>query len=237
MNKFHYIGNELELFSNAQKWKHYFTSIIGPYIGKRTIEVGAGIGETTAILCDGSQEIWLCIEPDEKLRKQIDDKVSSGELPSCCQTSGKVIREFENGQQFDTIIFIDVLEHISDDFAELLAASQQLVPGGFLIVLAPAHQALFSEFDRSIGHLRRYNKTMLSSLTPPTCQVERSLYLDSVGILTSLANLLILKQSLPKEKQILFWDRCLVPISRLLDRLISYRIGRSIVFIWKGYSN
>ena len=64
------------------------------------------------------------------------------------------------------MLYIDVLEHIEHDLDELARAASHLAPGGHLVVLAPAHQALFSDFDRAIGHYRRYNRAGLQKLAP-----------------------------------------------------------------------
>lgn len=234
MNEYRYEGQELDVFAEASHWKQYFKSILLHYIGQCVAEVGAGLGATTAILCDGKQDTWLCIEPDEKLKLQIDKKISSGQLPACCQTSRVLIPDLDPGRQFDTILYIDVLEHIQEDAVELREASQHLAPGGTLIVLSPAHQFLFSEFDHSIGHFRRYNRESLLALTPSGCQVERVYFLDSVGMGTSLANRVLLKQSKPTLQQILFWERFLLPLSRFIDRLTGYHFGRSLVFVWRN---
>ena len=131
----------------------------------------------------------------------------------------------------------DVLEHIEDDAKELDLASQHLLPDGFLIVLSPAYQWLYSEFDSSIGHFRRYERASLLSLTPQECVVERICYLDSVSVLTSLANRIFLKQAIPTAKQIDFWDSVLIPVSRIINPLTNFSIGRSIVSVWSKDAN
>lgn len=228
-----YIGSELELFAHAQQWKAYYKSLITPYFGKRVLEVGAGLGATTAALCDGTQEEWICLEPDSNLLSQL----QSRSLPGCCRPQLGFVATLAPDSCFDSILYIDVLEHIADDRAELDRASQHLAPGGHLIVLSPAYQFLFSPFDESIGHHRRYTRSTLSALAPSGCRLAELRHLDSVGLFTSLANRLFLRQPLPTYSQILFWDRRLVPISRLIDRLMGFRFGRSVVAIWEKEAN
>jgi 2-polyprenyl-3-methyl-5-hydroxy-6-metoxy-1,4-benzoquinol methylase len=228
-----YIGQELALFAHATNWKNYYTSLIRPYFGKRVLEVGAGVGATTAVMCDGRQEAWVCLEPDPILRDQIDLLISDKKLPACCVTRGGFVSGLGTGEIFDTFIYIDVLEHIEADRAELESAAARLTPGGRLIVLSPAFNFLYSPFDKSIGHHRRYDKRMYQALTPPACKVEKIIYLDAVGTATSLVNRLILSQSLPTIDQILFWDRRLIPVTKWMDRLVRYRFGRSLLGIWK----
>jgi hypothetical protein len=234
MSGFHYPGRELDVFSEAKNWKHYFKSRIIPYIGQEVAEVGAGMGATTDVICDGWQKSWVCLEPDETLGSMIQEKIDSAQLPGCCSLQSHFIVDLK--QKFDTILYIDVLEHIKNDAGELLEASRHLTPGGSLIVLAPAFQYLFSEFDRSIGHYRRYDRQSLTAISPPDCQVERIQYLDSLGMATSWVNKMFLKQSKPSLNQILFWDRFLLPFSRVLDVLTGYKIGRSILVVWRKTS-
>jgi 2-polyprenyl-3-methyl-5-hydroxy-6-metoxy-1,4-benzoquinol methylase len=133
---------------------------------------------------------------------------------------------------FDTIIYIDVLEHIEDDRAELNTAAAHLRPQGRIIVLAPAHQRLFTPFDAAIGHFRRYDRSMLRQISPAGLEIQRMRYLDCVGLTASAANMLLRRQSMPTATQLRFWDRWMVPISQVLDLLLRYSVGKSILAVW-----
>lgn len=232
-----YIGRELNIFAHAVNWKKYYSGIIRPYLGSRVVEVGAGIGATTVVMCNGNHQEWICLEPDPALRSEIDRLISEGKLPACCRTRGGFVSEIPLKNRFDTFIYIDVLEHIEDDRAELEGAADRLAAGGRLVVVSPAFNFLYSPFDRSIGHHRRYGRKMLNGLTPPGCKVEKMIYLDSVGMATSFVNRFLLTQSMPTIGQIKFWDAHLIPISKVLDRAIAYRFGRSLLVIWVKYEN
>jgi len=228
-----YIGQELSIFAHAVNWKNYYSSIVRPYLGQQVVEVGAGIGATTAVICDGGQQEWICLEPDPLLRSRIDRLIQEGNLPGCCRTRGGFVSDLPPESRLDTFIYIDVLEHIEADRAELRQAAARLKPGGRLIVLSPAFDFLFSPFDRSIGHFRRYDKKMFRALTPPGCSLEKLMYLDSIGMLTSLLNRLVLSQSMPTVEQILFWDRRIIPITKWIDTLLFHQFGRSLLGIWE----
>jgi len=232
MNTEQYVGGELELFRGAANWKQYFSRSLKPFIGARVLEVGAGIGETTRYLCDGSQSEWLCLEPDPDLAKIIDQKITSGDLPACCKAKAGKLSELPVAD-FDTVVYIDVLEHIEDDRGEIDEAIRHLRQGGSLIILAPAHQWLFSEFDKSIGHFRRYDRSSLLSIVDDRLHMEKFRYLDSVGTFLSIANRMLLKQSLPTARQINFWDKFVVPISRIADPLTGYHFGKSLLAVFK----
>jgi SAM-dependent methyltransferase len=149
-----------------------------------------------------------------------------------CEIQVGTLRDLPPARLFDTILYIDVLEHIEDDRAEIRNAIDRLRPGGHVVVVAPAHGWLFTPFDAAIGHHRRYTRATLAALTPPSARIVESRYLDSVGLLASTANRLLLRQSMPTLRQILLWDRRMVPLSRLLDPVFFWRIGKSVVTVW-----
>ncbi|NDH68840.1 MAG: methyltransferase type 12, partial [Gammaproteobacteria bacterium] len=135
---------------------------------------------------------------------------------------------------FDCIIYIDVLEHIKNDYEEMRLACERLRIGGKLIVLSPAHQWLFTEFDLAIGHFRRYTTSSLDDVAVRLPLNKVALfYLDSAGLLLSLANKLLLKQRMPSLSQIRIWDKAIVPISRILDRCLAFRMGKTVIGIWE----
>ena len=229
-----YVGSELELFAGATHWKNYFGERLTPFIGQRVLEVGAGLGGTTRVLCTGRHDIWVCLEPDDSLIASLKSSVASGELPACCEpVSGMLPNPLVERSSFDTVLYIDVLEHIETDREELETALSYLRRGGNLIVLSPAHNWLFSPFDAALGHFRRYSKKSLSNLTPAGSELIRIEYLDSVGLFASLANRLFLKQQQPTIKQVHFWDRRMVPISRRVDPVLGRKVGKSILAVWR----
>ena len=181
--------------------------------------------------CSGRQKHnrWVCLEPDPIL---VDVLKSEADLPEICEIHQGSLADLPAKERFDAILYIDVLEHIEDDRIEVKRAAAYLKPGGFLIVLAPAHQWLFSPFDRSIGHYRRYNRLMLKKLTPSGLTAVFFKYLDSVGLLASLSNRW-LKQRMPTLGQIKLWDTWMVPVSKVIDPILQYEIGKSILGIWR----
>jgi SAM-dependent methyltransferase len=141
------------------------------------------------------------------------------------------LKDIPDERLFDAILYMDVIEHIEDDSGELENAFRHLNPGGYLIVLVPAHKALYSKFDKKIGHFRRYNKDMVRAILPQKMKIQVLYYLDSLGCILSFSNKILLKQSYPTVPQIKFWDRVIVPVSRLLDRLSFHRIGKSVLLV------
>lgn len=226
-----YAGTELEVFAGAHRWKAYWAEFLRPFLGRRVLEVGAGLGANTAALRHSAVRRWTCLEPDLSLARRI-ERARLSEDGGCCWVVAGTISAVSPHAFFDTIVFLDVLEHVSDDRAQLEEARLRMAPGGALVVLAPAHQFLYSPFDRAIGHYRRYDVTRLRSVVPPDLRERLLVYLDAAGLLLSLGNRLLLRSSSPTARQIAFWDRAVVPVSRRVDRWFGYRVGKSILGVW-----
>jgi SAM-dependent methyltransferase len=232
MTDYSYAGQELEQARHATNWKAYFRSRLSKYVRGRVLEVGAGLGGTTVRLRDGTQSEWICLEPDATLAKQLDATLAAD--PSAVPTRIIVgdVASLGADERFDCILYIDVLEHIEDDAGELRRAAALLAPNGSLVVLCPAFQTLFSEMDTALGHFRRYTARSLSAVFPPGLRRVEVFYLDSVGMAASLANKFLLRQGAPKEGQIKMWDGVIIPVSRVVDRLIGYAAGRSVIAVF-----
>ena len=233
MQSYTYPGQELEFFEKAVYWKTYFSSMLKPYIGESVLEVGSGIGATTSLLNDGQAKRWLLLEPDEQLNKILDKKIRINSRFENCVLKQATIHDLSQDESFDTIIYIDVLEHIRDDKKEMQKAASLLKSNGHLLILSPANEFLFSPFDKAIGHYRRYNRSTLTAIIPLQLKKISLRYLDSVGYFASLANKLALQQKYPTEKQIRIWDRWMIPVSKLTDKIFFHSFGKSILGIWR----
>lgn len=236
MPAFSYAGSELDLFAKAVAWKAYWATALRPYIGERVLDVGAGLGATARLLNHFPCRHWLALEPDPHHVCRMQAELAAGRMGGSCETRVGTLEALAADESFDTVLYIDVLEHIESDRDEIARAAAHLNPGGYLVALAPSHNWLYSPFDQAIGHFRRYDSASLQALTPRSLEPERFFYLDSVGMLASLANRLFLKQAQPSAAQIGFWDKAMVPMSRVFDPLTGYRVGKSIVGVWRAPS-
>ena len=233
MSVLEYAGNELLLFREAANWKRYWSRVITPFLGKRVLDVGAGIGATAQLLSGRGYDRWVELEPDPAQALEIEQLRDRGEIPAHYEVRAGTSDDLDDCDRFDTVLYVDVLEHIEDDRAELQRVLRHVMPGGNVVILAPAHEFLFTPFDRSVGHFRRYDRTGFSALVPQDCEMVFIRYLDSVGMLASLANRLLLRQSAPTRGQILFWDRVLVRCSLLLDPLTFGLLGKTVVCVYR----
>ena len=228
---FHYQGEELRIFSHAKNWKAYWVSQVAPYLKGDVLEVGAGVGTNTQLLRPLCKSRYVCLEPDSKMVAELEANLRNSGLSA--ETCVGTVESLRSDARFDTAIYIDVLEHIEHDSAELARVAKHIKPGGHVIVLSPAYQFLYSPFDKAIGHYRRYTRSSLLRCTPPGSSVLLMNYLDSLGGILSLGNRMLLHQSYPTVAQIVFWDRNVIPVSRIADVMIGFRVGKSILGVWR----
>jgi len=227
-----YVGNELSIFKDAVNWKKYWHKSISKFISGDILEVGAGIGVNTNLILENDADIRsiTSIEPDEALADQILNNLK--EDKSKVTVLNQFLKDLPNDKKFDTIIYIDVIEHIKNDSEELTKAKMHLKEGGRLIILVPAYNFLFSPFDDAVGHYRRYNKKLLIHAIPDELSMLKLFYLDSLGLCASLVNKFFLKQSYPTRSQILKYDKLIVPISKITDKVVLNSFGKSLIGIW-----
>ncbi len=146
----------LQVMKNAGWYNNWLFSFIEPHLGETILEVGAGIGNFTKLLSKKGKVTAIDIDDSyiPKLKKEIGKRASVGfgDIESG--------RYFFKNQKFDTIICLNVLEHIKNDKGALRNMYDLLSSGGRLVLLVPAHQVLYSKFDKNLGHYRRYDKEM-----------------------------------------------------------------------------
>tara|TARA_B100001057_G_scaffold494000_1_gene589642 strand:+ start:2197 stop:2913 length:717 start_codon:yes stop_codon:yes gene_type:complete len=232
MNNFNYTGDELQIFERAINWKNYYLSLCKDLFDKNktVLEIGAGIGGISTVFQNKVRyKNWTMIEPDEKNYKNLLKRTNKLNKKNKHFYHNLTIEDFlKISNKFDLIILADVLEHLKNDKEILQQIFNILKPNGSIIIFVPAHQILYSQFDKKIGHYRRYSKLQLMEIIPKGIKSYKLKYIDSIGFFASLANKLILKSEDPSLRQIIFWDRFLVKLSRLFDRLLFYKFGKNI---------
>lgn len=223
-----YIGDELELFRHATNWKRYWSSVVARYVNGQVLDVGSGLGVNAPYLVNEHVTAYTFLEPDARLLSETSmDLIPEGIQQHRIQGTTADMA----GKQFDTLAYIDVLEHLLDPAAELQRAMDLLRPAGHIVIVVPAFQFLYSPFDKAIGHFRRYDRAGLRADLPAGSELVLMRYLDSTGSLLSLGNKLLLRRAAPDPGQIAFWDKRIIPISRITDRLVVGSFGRSLIAV------
>lgn len=224
MDKIFYDGWELEYFDRAINFRNYQFDILKKYIKGIVAEVGPGNGSFLKYYLPLAEQIDL-YEPSNNFIDNL-KKIKN-------QKTSIINNNFtQKDNAYDTILYLDVLEHIENDENELEIAFKSLKTGGALIVNVPAFQHLYSQFDKDIDHFRRYSKNDLKKLTNKfKFSKTKLIYYDSIGYFLSIGSKLITKNYLNNfEKKIKIWDT-LMPISKIIDLIIFNSIGKSLIMI------
>ena len=221
-----YPGKELENFDKAHFWRNYVYLIIKKFIGKKILEVGAGIGGFAKTYIKDDLNVTLS-EIDNTNYQTLKKKFSSQKN---VKVENKLIDQFS--ETFDTILYPSVLEHIEDDKGEILNALGKLTDGGYLIICVPAHNYMYSNFDKEIGHFRRYEMNFFDNLDLKNANVKKVFFLDALGHLLYFLNKLVFsKEVYPTKLKIFIWDKIFIPITCIVDFLSFYKFGKNIICI------
>jgi SAM-dependent methyltransferase len=224
-----YAAFDLEAMQAAENYRRWILEQFAPLlIGKKVAEVGAGIGSNSVALAAMDLAELHCFEPAGNLFPQLQRQLGNAK-PERMQLYNKV---FEASlQSYDAVVYINVLEHIEDDHAEAAKMYAALRPGGYALILVPALPLLMSDFDRAIGHFRRYLPiTLRAPFTAAGFTIERLHYLDLPGVLPWLITMRWLKLR-PSMASVRLYDRSAVPIARRLERWIRPPIGKNLVLV------
>jgi ubiquinone/menaquinone biosynthesis C-methylase UbiE len=225
---FHYTGTELDIFSTAINFKNYYLLLASQYLSHhpQVLEIGAGIGALTEVFSSSiSFDSWTCLEPDMHNFRRLSTCIKK---PKNIKFVNATLESFVPPNRYDLIILADVLEHIKSDELQLNRIYHLLSPDGILLIYVPSCQYLFSAFDESIGHFRRYSRKSILSILPSSSRLLTLKSFDSLGFFLSLANKTFLNSSSPTIHQITFWDKVVVPISKFADRLFRFKFGKNI---------
>ena len=223
-----YAGLELENFDKAHIWRKYIFFLIRKYFSDDFLEVGAGIGSFTKSYFTKFNNIILS-EIDVNNLDQLKKKFNNCENIKISNNSTKDINK-----KFNTIIYLNVLEHIENDIAEINSAIGKLNDNGYLIILVPAHQKLYSKFDKAVGHVKRYELDFFKKNNFKNAELVDLYYLDCLGYLLYYINRIFFKEeTCPSKYKVMLWDKFFTPITILIDFLLRYRFGKNIMCIYR----
>lgn len=227
-----YSGHDLEAMTFAQNYGQWIFDYFAPYLGQRIAEVGAGMGNFSQLILNHDIDRLYAFEPSLNMYKHLQARMGDNENATLINgTFEENISDFRG--KLDSVIYINVLEHIEDDQHELEIARDALKPGGNLLIFVPALSWLYSNFDREIGHFRRYHKQPLTNKIENSGLIMTDIrYFDMAGILPWYANFVLMKGQMNK-KGVLLYDKLVVPVSRMVEKLLTPPIGKNLILVAK----
>lgn len=233
-----YPGRDLEAMSFAANYHRWVLDVLAPDLGERLVEVGAGRGDFSALLAARGPRALALVEPSVEMYGALRERFTRDR--AAAQTSVRtyhalfrdVADELRRDFQPDSIIYVNVLEHVADDAAELRAVRHALARGGRLHLFVPALPQLYGNFDREVGHFRRYLKRELAEKCRAAgFEVLRASYFDLLGVVPWWVKYRLLGASTLDARSVRLYDRYGVPLARALESLLSPPVGKNLILV------
>ena len=223
----------LEALEGARNYNAWVASLVLPHLGDDPIEIGSGTGTNAALLLEAGLARLTVTETDSALVERLQERFTGDERV--------IVRGLDLLEAPATahsgFLAVNVLEHIEDDAEALRAAARMVRPGGAVVVFVPAFPFAMSDFDRAIGHHRRYTKdSVRTPFAAAGLGIEELRYVNVPGLAAWTVGMRLLRMR-PREGLVLRgWDRAVVPVARRVENRVSPPFGQSLLAVGRTAS-
>jgi SAM-dependent methyltransferase len=213
----------------APNYLRWIAELCGAHLGESVLEIGSGLGSITQYLAEGRRVVATDIS--ENCLTALEQRFA--DTPNV-EVRRADLRNLDLGEQFDSVVLINVLEHIYDDAGALAALRGHLKPGGTCVVYVPALNGVYGPYDREVGHWRRYSKSRLravareAGLTPVHIRYVNLLAIPA-WVALSLGGIKTDAGSVGRSLRV--WDRYAVPLGRAVEGRIHPPIGLNLLCV------
>ena len=227
-----YAADDLETMQGAKRYATHLFELFRPYVGRRVLEVGCGIGTMSERLAGVADHV-LGIEPNPSCAVQVRDHMRAEPKFSLRECSLEECDPAELlSHRFDTVFCVNVLEHIEDDAAALATFTRVVQPGGHVLIWVPAIPAAYGPLDAELGHHRRYTKASLSrAFAGAKLEIVSLRYTNPIGLVGWMYNSHVGRSTTHSPLQIKLFETLVAPWALPLDRLIPPPLGLSLVAV------
>lgn len=222
-------GRSLEDTSGANqvRYRAYQRELIEPYLGPSVLEVGAGLGEFASQLRGLTRHVVTDVDADA-VAAMADRFADRPEVEA--RRFDLAEGAIDIGTPVSSVIAINVLEHIEDDRGALKALASMVEPGGRIVLWVPGYQQLYGDFDRAVGHFRRYTPdTLRAAIEGAGLRAELAKPLNFLG---GIAWWLTVRRGgvgAPNPRLVRIYDRFVVPVTRAVERRVTPPFGQSVL--------
>jgi SAM-dependent methyltransferase len=213
----------------ARNYRRYEHDVIAPHVGRSMLEVGSGLGDFSAQFLPRLERLVVsdndpyCVE--QLTKRYADD-------PSVDVLELALPAEIPLAQPVDTVVAMNVLEHIVDDVGALRCLARVTVPGGRIVLWVPGYQQLYGDFDRKVGHVRRYTpKTLGAAVEAAGLSVEVLKPINMLGGIAWWFAVRRAKVSYPNPKVVKVYDRLVVPTTRFIESIVRPPFGQTVLCV------
>jgi ubiquinone/menaquinone biosynthesis C-methylase UbiE len=215
----------MQLATRYFDWQRRMTV---PELGSRVLEIGCGMGNFTQHLLDRELVVGIDVENDCIQQHRTRFRQHSHIHASVMDILDSSFTELAKHRP-DSIVCLNVLEHISDDYKALQHMYAVLPKGGRAVFIVPAFESLYGPIDANLGHYRRYSKTSMTKVAEGAgFRINKLRYFNSIGFLGWYVNARFLKKTEQSEQQIRLFDSKIVPILSAIESRIEPPFGQSV---------
>ncbi len=227
----HYDGHDLEVLSQLPNYYGWTVDIFRPFIHGKGIEVGAGSGTVSALLRSHLESLVL-VEPSPNLAEILSRRFETEPKVTVINRTFEAYSRTLQDRSQDTVVLVNVLEHIEDDVLAVKEFFRILKPGGHLLLFVPAMQFLYSRLDRMLGHYRRYHLEGIRRLVEGAgFEIILAHYFDLLGVLSWWLINTVGRRTEFNAVMIGLYDRYAVPVTRSIEKLFHPPLGKNIVLV------
>lgn len=201
---------------------------VEPHCGRAVLEVGAGMGEFATQLRGPERLVLTDVDPlaVEAMTRRFADR------PEVEVRQLDVDGDLALEEPVDTVVAINVLEHLPDDVGALQALARLVRTGGRIVLWVPAHMALYGDFDRKVGHVRRYSPALLRQTARfAGLEVEVCRPTNFLGALAWWLAVRVGGTGSPRADLVSAYDRFVVPVTRAIERVVRPPFGQSLLCV------
>jgi len=226
-----YEGSDLEALATLHRYQRWIVDTFQPYLSGQTVEFGAGTGNISVLVRPHVTKLDL-VEPSTNLEVTLRQNFKGDD-------GVKIIKESLENQlptisdgAYETIVLVNVLEHIEDDSAALDGFYRILKPGGNLLLFVPALKFLYSDLDALVGHYRRYQRPELNEkVTGAGFNIIQSRYFDTLGVAPWWLLNTVMGATGFNPVLVGIYDAVVAPLSRGLESLAPPPFGKNILLV------
>jgi len=225
-----YFGKDLEAMSFAHNYHEWLLDEISPFLTGNVAEVGAGMGNFSDFILSTGVNYLTAFEPSENMYPLLEKRFADNKkVETVSAFFEDQSRQYKNS--FDSVLYINVLEHIEDDKNALVHTYETIKPGGHILIFVPALAFLYSDLDKELGHFRRYSKQSLVDVVEAAgFTVNMVKYFDIAGIIPWYIAFVLLKHT-TTEGNVSAYDKLVVPIMRRVEQVITPFIGKNLLLV------
>ena len=217
----------LEQLEQAKNYSAWIVELIAPHVSGRILEVGAGRGTYSTYFADRGH--LTALEPSQAHSAALRERLK--DYPNVVVITAQLDGTAAPGS-YDTVVLLNVLEHIPDDHQALGDIYESLAPGGKMVLWVPAFEALYGKFDQRIGHYRRYRRNELLALVHHVgFQQVTARYTNLPGYFAWWLVVRMLGRTPTAGRLASTYDRYFIPVIRRVERFVRPPIGQSLLVV------